>query len=166
MVDKELPDETLSPPGFDSTPPGLTVVSGDGSVLAGLGTFCYGNVCADAIGHITRKEPLLLQGGSIVGTLAFEEVAEVSVTASPASTLVSEPICTDSTGPLCDEGGPLLAWTGYGVEEPSLSAMASGQVIEVDASALAPDTYVVDFFVRFVAGGDASYGLLLDVAEE
>jgi hypothetical protein len=123
-------------------------------------------MCVDAIGHITRKDSLALQGGSMTATLASEEVAEVLVTASPSSTLTSEAICTNSSGPLCDDEGDLLAWSGYGIDEPTLPSTADGPAIDVDASALGPNTYVVNFFVRFVSGGDASYGVLLDVALE
>lgn len=183
--DAEVPTATMAPEGTPLTepddssdaleldnasgPPALTVTAGGPSVEAGLGTFCWDGLCADAIGYITPEEALVSAAGDgLTATLASGAIAEVSVTATPASTLQSQGVCTvvdgiEPSGPLCGRDDPLLAWTGALGEGVNLPATAGGSAIEVDMSSLGPDRYVVDFFVRFEPGGDASYAVLLEV---
>lgn len=169
----DLPDgdeEDISNDFDGSSPPALTVTVGDMSIEAGLGSFCYGRLCADAIGNITPVDALLADAGQLTAILALEMVSEVSVTATSSSSLESQTICTRAdgeppTGPICEGGSVLVAWTGRSTETIVLAAVADEATIDIDISTLEPGIYVVDVFVRFVSGGDAAYGVLLDVLE-
>ncbi len=171
-VSVDLPDEDerdISDGISGSSPPALTVTVGAESIEAALGSFCYGNICADAIAPITPVDALFAEAGQLIATLASETIAEVSVTAVPSSNLENQTICTSvndetPTGPICEGGTILIAWTGRSDEVIALGATAAGATIDLDISTLEPGTYVVDFFVRFEGGGDAAYGVLLDLS--
>ncbi len=184
--DSEVPDKptptiaTVDLPDIDETdlpndvfgapPPALTVTVGEVSIEAALGTFCYGGVCADAIADITPVDALLTEADQLTATLASETIAEVSVTAGPTLNRESQTICTSAdgeapAGPICEGGESLVAWIGSSSGSIALAATADGATIDLNISTLEPETYVVAFFVRFESGGDASYGVLLDVSE-
>jgi hypothetical protein len=155
---------------FDgSRPPDLIVTAEDSSVTAGLGSFCYANLCADTIGYITPAEVLRLDGDSFSAMLESESIVELSVSATPEDALESQPVCTvvdgiEPTGPICDSDQDQVAWTGAFDAGGELQASIDGSSINVDVSPLEMGRYVVSLFVRFETGGDASYGVLLDVA--
>lgn len=167
----ELPDNADAAPELDraARPPTLTVRAGDASVEAALGTFCWVGLCADAFAPITPAQPFFVEAGELVATLDAETIAEVSATAWPASSSQSQVICTASEseeppgGPLCPEGEQLLGWPGVSGESIALTPTADGATVAVDISTFEPGTYVVSIFVRFTSGGDASYGVLLEV---
>ncbi len=172
-ISVELPDEEnadISDGLSGSAPPALTVTVGEESIEAGLGSFCYGTLCADAIAPITPVDALSAEAGQLLATLASETIAEVSVTAVPSSNLENQTICTSPdggtpTGPLCEGGTTLIAWTGTSDRGVALEPTADGATIDLDISTLEQGTYVVVFFVRFEGGGDAAYGVLLDVQD-
>ncbi|MEX0786884.1 MAG: hypothetical protein WD939_09620 [Dehalococcoidia bacterium] len=168
-VATELPDDAAPELDTADRPPTLTVRAGDASVDAALGTFCWAGLCADAFAPITPAQPFVVQAGELVGTLDAEAIEEVSTTAWPASSSQSQVICTASDGeeapggPICAEGEQLLGWPGVSGESVALTSTADGASVALDISTLEPDTYVVSIFVRFASGGDASYGVLLEV---
>lgn len=162
-------DTDISDDFTGSSPPALTVTSGDMSVQAGLGTFCYDRLCADAIGYITPVEALPGDSDLLQASLTSDIVTEVSVSASPSGDLDSQPVCTvvdgiEPKGPICEDGRELLAWTGAPGEGIVLPATVDGGTVAADLAELSPGSYVVSFFLRFESGGDASYGVLLDVS--
>ncbi len=144
MVTDDLPDDEEADisDGFSgSAPPALTVTAGEASIEAGLGSFCYGNICADAIGNITPVDALLADADQLTAALASETIAEVSVTATPSASLERQTICTrvndeTPTGPICEGGTFLVAWTGRSDESIALEATAAGAMIELDISTL------------------------------
>jgi len=146
-------------------PPGVEASSGDASVPAGLGSYCWTpaagsgqpGICADAIGIITAAEALPVAAGADVTLETSEEgglerSTGVSVQVWPFDPSATEPASGGDWG---------LAW-----QPPEIPALASDVTMAGDSISFAvpeePGNYLVSVFVTF-PNGDAMYGLQLEV---
>ena len=128
--------------------------SGAGTVDLGIGSYCWGRLCVDKIGHMTGKDALTLGSGEtflIGGPLTSISFEELMVQVWP---LPNEPIA---------DGPDWIAWPGGPTIDGGLEVAVSspfGYTVN-----LPPGRYLVSLFVRATGGGDASYGLMLEVVE-
>lgn len=166
--DSSSPDPTASP-GPSATPenisleptdvlsgerpPALTILGGDETADAALGTFCWERLCVDAIGPLTPPDAIDVDGEEIGARVGDEPVEEAAVTAQLVGG-ADQPVSQEL------EGG-LLAWTG-GAPGVALPVEVVGSVLSIDLRPLEGGCYILSFFVRFQRGGDASYGIVLE----
>lgn len=130
--------------------PGTTAAAAGASVEMGVGSYCYALACVDKIGVIT-KGTLRVKRGETVRVAIPKGLGskEAGVSAFPA---IGDPFKLD---------GGEEAWPPAGASTALKSTLARGQVSFT--ADLAPGLYVVSVFLRLEAGGDVSYGVLLQV---
>lgn len=141
-----------------SAPPALVASAGGTAVALGLGTYCWTppsagvTSCADPFHIITSNVALrVVRGQAVSVTGALGRARAVSVAAR------LQPVVEDARYEAGESG---LGWAPSAAEP--LAVTFDGDSIRFDAEAV-PGRYVVRVAIDF-AGGDASYGLLLDVA--
>ncbi len=146
---------TLTPnaliPGIPtfSRPPAAQASAGGISVTAGIGSYCWTNLCADTMGPVTGPQALeTAAGASVTLAIQFTPTA-ASVSALPGT---SQPQ-TSSTGEL------LWNFPPFGGEQLAVTIGANSVVFSAPST---PGRYVVTAFLQ-VPGGDVLYGVLIEV---
>lgn len=155
-------------------PPDLLVTAGESEVLAGVGTFCWGSVCADTFAPITSTDVLVAEGQpTIDATLqpvpSGKPIESARVT---ALRIDQQPGC-DPQEPVSVACGALLpvledqqvAWPSASADSIMLPVSIQEGGLRVTPM-LEPGTYIVLLSLFFEGGGDVAYGVLLRVAED
>lgn len=141
------PDSTMGPT-VDSRPPAaIASIDGEPHDLA-LGTYCWGGLCADAIGIIAPPEPVAVSAGAsldLAGDITGIELTESSWVIYPVT---GEPIGSG-------ENWVAFRPEGDGIEVP----VGDGTVIPGDLEA---GEYLLTLTAR-QEGQDAFYGLQISV---
>ncbi len=140
--------------------PDLTVSAGGESVTAGVGTYCWSGqgrgLCVDKVGVPTPPKALVATvGTSLTARLSKGTPREVSAHASP--------LAADATP--TSEGRDDVFWESLG-EGEELPLETLGRELSLTTTNLAPGRYVVAISVFFERGGDAQYGVLLELGPE
>lgn len=132
-------------------PPSVTLAaSGASPVAMRIGTYCWGGICADAIGILTPLTPISASAG---GELTFGGEAFATAPAGTSFLLWTVP---DAPVDARDD------WQAWRPEsDPITVEVVDGKaVLPAD---LAPGSYLAALFVNFAGGGDGSYGIVIDV---
>ena len=160
-------------PGLEQ-PPDLLVTAGESEVMAGLGTFCWGGLCADAFAPITSTDVLVAEG---------QPTIDATLQPVPSDNAIESALVTAlriDQQPGCDPQEPVSAACGaflpvldnQDVGWPSVSGDSIVLPFSIQEGglrvtpALEPGTYIVFLSVFFEGGGDVAYGLLLRVPED
>jgi hypothetical protein len=149
------------PPAVE--PPPAVLEAAGAEQVSGIGSYCWSeptgdasavSICADMIGIITPEEPLAVPPAfQAQFRLAPEEVpVELVLRVLPVS-------------PEEELGAVQEGWRAWPVDSGETYRLALEREPAVTLS-LEPGLYVLDLFARWDAWGDASYGFLLEVAEE
>jgi len=141
--------EPISPAGSSNEPPVTTAAAGGQPVEMGIGTYCWGNLCVDKIGPVTR------------GTLQIEsgEQVVVAVPGGPALRTVN--------ATAFPAGEPIAQSDGESVWQPDfnssvmLNSAHDGEEVRIDG-VLEPGTYVLTVGMFFDTG-DVLYGVVIEV---
>ena len=152
LIPPAAPDATsepISPAGPSNEPPGTTASSGGAAVEMGIGTYCWGNVCVDKIGPVTR------------GALTMAAGDEIVVAVPPGAVLNSVNVIAFPAGDSVALANGELAWQPDFDAFTALESERDGDEIRI-AVGLAPGTYVV-MVGMFFETGDVQYGVVLEV---
>ena len=134
----------------DMQPPSTTASAGGTTVDMGIGSYCWGNVCVDKIGPVTRGT-LTVVAGDLV-SVAFPDGA-------PGLNAVS--VSAYAAGQSTDLGDGQTAWAPPLEDSQTLAYASEGPDLKIDAS-LEPGTYVL-MVGMFFESGDVQYAVLLEV---
>ena len=147
------PSSTAAGPGTPVTdaPPSVTVAPpGAGVVEMRVGSYCWGGLCADAIGILTPATAITAAAGA-----ELEFGGEAFAVAPAGSSFQLWPV---PTAPV-DAQEDWQAWQPQS-DPITLDVVNARAVLPGD---LAPGTYLAALFLNYAAGGDGSYGILIDI---
>ncbi len=156
-------DESLS------GPPDLQVALDDAIVTAGIGSHCWGSLCADAAGLITPPVALVgLSQSPLVAQLPDVPLREATARAWSLDARSCDPMWQGEQGTLaCDalRVAGSVAWPSDRLGEGrELPVRVEGDTLRVVWSLLQPGLYVVAVSLLFEGDGrDVTYGVLLAV---
>ena len=167
------PAATVSVPGLEQ-PPDLLVTAGESQVMAGIGTFCWGGLCADAFAPITSTDVLVAEGQMTIDATLQPVPSDNAIESALVTALRidQQPGC-DPQEPVSAACGALLPiLDNENVGWPSVSG--EGIVLPVSiqedglrvTQALEPGTYILLLSLFFEGGGDVAYGVLLRVSDD
>ena len=154
-------------------PPDLLVAAGESEVMAGLGTYCWARLCADAFAPITSTGVLVAEGQPTIDA-TLQPVPDNAIESALVTALRIDqrPGC-DPLAPVSEACGAFLpildnqnvGWpsaAGEGIALP-FSIQEGGLRV---TPPLDPGTYIVLLSLFFEGGGDVAYGVLLRVPED
>ena len=141
------PESTMGPTSDSRPPAAIASIDGEPHDLA-LGTYCWGGICADAIGIITPPEPVAVSAGAsldLAGDITGIELTESSWVIYPVT---GEPIGTGEN------------WVAFRPEADTIEVPAG------DGAAIPSDLEAGEYLLTLTArqeGQDAFYGLRIVV---
>lgn len=155
--------------GSLSGPLDLQVALDDAIVTAGIGSYCWGSACVDAVGLITPPVALVgLSQSPLVAQLPDVPLREATARAWSLDARSCDPIWQGGQGTLaCDalRVAGSVAWPSDRLGEGrELPVRVEGDTLRVVWSLLQPGLYVVSLELLFEGDGrDVTYGVLLAV---
>ena len=147
----------VTPAATSSAPPPGAISDGARELPLGLGTYCWSGPssgrCVDAVGTVTPDTPATLVSGA-----HLELVGDV--TQGGRSLSIAEISIWRVEGDPVASGPGWQAWTPPQGGVSSLAVDGRGFTLPPE---LQPGRYVISIMVRAEPGGDATYGLLVEV---
>ena len=141
--------EPISPSGPSNEPPATTASAGGTAVEMGIGTYCWGNLCVDKIGSVTR------------GTLQIAAAEKIDVAIPGGATLRSFNATAFPAGDSTTLQNGDKAWQLDFERSVTLVSAHNGADVRIEGD-LDPGTYVLTVGM-FFESGDVQYGVVLEV---